>query len=347
MKKLSIIFVTALALALTGCSVPSQNAAATKNSKATKPTSSSSSIQSASSASSSTSSEFEILAKLITYTNAQSPGPTKDYYWENGAARLSGFNGMKAGDYHFTSDSQGRSATARAVLTYSEFKDSEGERQGTPLDPPAWPAHNPKVAIGYSLTSKTYHGYLYNRSHSIADSLLGKGSYTSANNFTTGTRSQNVGADQNGGMRAAEEKAENFWKSHINTSVTIEYETTPLYLGDETIPRGSIVDEKSSDGSLNIEIIVINDAEGQTINYNSGADTSISQQAPAVPATQAPSQNGDATSQLTVYVASHGDSKVYWYDENAMPKSTNKANVVTMTEAHAIADGKHHSLTEK
>ncbi|MZQ81078.1 deoxyribonuclease [Paenibacillus sp. 5J-6] len=277
MKKLSNIFVTALALSLIGCSAPTQKAAVTKNSTTTQPISSSSSTQSASSASSSTSSESEILAKLMTYTNAQSPGPTKDYYWENGAARLSGFDAMKAGDYHFTSDSQGRSATARAVLTYAEFKASKGERQGTPLDPPAWPAHNPKVAIGYSLTGKTYHGYLYNRSHSIADSLLGKGSYTSPYNFTTGTRSQNVGADQNGGMRATEEKVERFWSSHVNTSVTIEYETTPLYSGNETIPRGSIVDVKSSDGSLNFEIIVINDAEGHTINYNNGADTSISQ----------------------------------------------------------------------
>lgn len=107
---------------------------------------------------------------------------------------------MKAGDYHFASDSQGQASTAKAVLTYSEYKSSKGSRQGDPLDPPSWPSSNPKVAISYILAGRTYHGYLYNRGHSIGDSLLGAKSYTSEYNFTTGTRSQNVGADQNGGM---------------------------------------------------------------------------------------------------------------------------------------------------
>ncbi len=47
-----------------------------------------------------------------------------------------------------------------------------------------------------------------------------------------------------------------------------------------------------------------------------------------------------------VYVANHGKSKVYWYSKDRMPSKTNKANVVEMTEADAIAAGKTPSKTE-
>lgn len=47
-----------------------------------------------------------------------------------------------------------------------------------------------------------------------------------------------------------------------------------------------------------------------------------------------------------VYVADHGKSKVYWYNKDRMPSKTNKANVVEMTEADAIAAGKTPSKTE-
>lgn len=212
-----------------------------------------------------------ILKKLVTYTTKESAGPTGDYYWDNGKAELVGFKHMKAGDYHFSSDKKGRSAKAKAVLTYTQYKESKGSRQGEPLDPPAWPDINDKVAIQYKLTGRIYHGYLYNRSHSIGDSLLGKDSYDSKYNFTTGTRPQNVGATQNGGMRHAEETVEKYWESHANTKSTVSYETTPLYKSNEKIPRGSVVDIKSSDGSLNKEIVVINSVEGTKIKYLTGS----------------------------------------------------------------------------
>lgn len=47
-----------------------------------------------------------------------------------------------------------------------------------------------------------------------------------------------------------------------------------------------------------------------------------------------------------VYVANYGKSKVYWYSNDRMPPKTNKANVVEMTEADAIAAGKRPSTTE-
>ena len=47
-----------------------------------------------------------------------------------------------------------------------------------------------------------------------------------------------------------------------------------------------------------------------------------------------------------VYVAKNGQAKVYWYNKDRMPSSTNKANVVEMTEADAIAAGKTLSKKE-
>ena len=207
----------------------------------------------------------------MTLTGNADPGPTRNYFWDNGAAQIDQNIMPKPGGVVFSCDSMGRSSIARASLTYQMFTASADARNGTPLDPPTgWPKSNPEQAITFSLTGKTYHGYLWNRSHSVADSLAGAQSYTSPCNFTSGTRAQNVGADQNGGMRAAEELAENYWKTHKDSTTTIWYQTTPIYQGSELIPRGSVVDELSSDGTVNAETVVINDAEGWTINYNTG-----------------------------------------------------------------------------
>ncbi|PCS00913.1 hypothetical protein RT41_GL000703 [Lactococcus fujiensis JCM 16395] len=252
------------------------NSSPSKKSSSSRPSSSQERISSSSISSSvkvprtslqtSSSSDDEVFQKLLEYTNAESAGPTQNYYWENGQAKLSGFESLHSGQYSFSSDGQGRSSVARAVLNDSEFKNSQGSRQGDPLAPPYWPT-NSKTEISFALTGRTYHGYLYNRSHSIADSLLGVASYTSKFNFTTGTRSQNVGANQNGGMRFPEELVENYWRAHPNTSNTVSYQTRPVYYRDEVIPRGSIVDIKSSDNKIDVEIIVINSAEGISIDY--------------------------------------------------------------------------------
>ncbi len=209
-----------------------------------------------------------ILAKLIAYDKAESPGPTKDYYWDNGAARITKSAMPATGQAKFTYDSDGRSSIARATLTYALYAASKGSRQGATLNPPGWPSSNPEVSSTSALTGKTTHTYLWNRSHSIADSLLGALSYTSSANFTAGTKDQNVGADDNGGMRAAEEIAEKYWAAHPGSNVVIWYQTTPLYSGSNKIPSGSIVDELSSDGSINKEIVVINDEEDIAVNYS-------------------------------------------------------------------------------
>lgn len=48
-----------------------------------------------------------------------------------------------------------------------------------------------------------------------------------------------------------------------------------------------------------------------------------------------------------VFVASGGNSDVYWYRLENMPSNTNLRNVVKMSEQTAISQGKHHSEKEK
>lgn len=216
--------------------------------------------------------ENKIKQQLLEITNSQSSGPTKNYYWDAGQAVIKSSN-INVGDVSYSVDPQGRSSLAIGKLTYKMWKDSAHSRQGTPLNPPqGWP-YNPKVAIKYELTNRTYHGNMYNRSHSIADSLAGEKTYTDASNFTTGTRPQNVGANQKGGMRAAEIMVEDYWKSNPNSTEYVDYQVLPIYNKNETIPRGTIVDIKSSDGILNKRLVIINDVENYIINYNNGKFT--------------------------------------------------------------------------
>jgi len=236
------------------------------------------------------SSHEEILNELVRLTDARESGETKNYYWLNGIAQIDSSVMPASGEVSFGADERGRSAVARGSLTYGMFEASKGSRQGEPLDPPYWPSGNREVEIPSTLTGKSYHGYMYNRSHSIADSLAGEASYSSEFNFITGVRTQNTGADSHGGMRAAEELAENYWKSHEGSKETIWYQVTPLYYGDETMPRGTVIDELSSDGALNVQLVVINAAEGWDIDYSSGSFTSAGapQSEPSVPVSNAP-----------------------------------------------------------
>ncbi|MFB9769316.1 DNA/RNA non-specific endonuclease [Lactiplantibacillus modestisalitolerans] len=307
-----------------------------------------------------TSSQTELLTKLVSLTNNSSAGPTGNYYWQNGYAKFTGAT-LHAGQYRFTADKQGRPATAKAMLTYGQYEASRGSRQGTPITPDSWPAKNPIVAISYGYTGRTYHGYLYNKSHSIADSLLGKASYESTNNFTTGTRPQNVGADQNGGMRYAESQVERYWQNHPKTDAVVTYQTTPLYHGDETVPRGSVVDFQSSDHTLDMEVVVVNSAEGFKINYDNATNTKTSNgvaasdersssassaTSQAASSSQAPSQAQSSTETQAGDLQTDGKwtlapaGKVFVSDSDRYyTRVTNPQNYALKTQAQAEQDG--------
>lgn len=286
MKHITAILVSSVvtALLLAGCSPLSENTVNQKPAPITTPPD-----NSQADTPSETEPTGDVLSRLLDYTNNSEAGENGNYYWVSGDARIDVSLMPEVGSVSFNANGQGRSGVARGSLTYKMFDESRGSRQGDPLDPPAWPNSNPKVGIPYGLTGKVYHGYFWNRSHSISDGLAGEQSYTSLYNFTSGSRPQNVGANQNGGMRAVEVYAEDYWKNNPNSSETIWYQVTPVYNDSERIPRGSIVDVLSSDGALNQEFVIINSAENFLIDYVTGEITELSTGAavaPEVPQTE-------------------------------------------------------------
>lgn len=66
----------------------------------------------------------------------------------------------------------------------------------------------------------------------------------------------------------------------------------------------------------------------------------------STPAVEQASPSVATQGAATVYVARQGTADVYWYNQANMPRNTNWANVVTMSEAEAIAAGKRHTSKE-
>lgn len=116
-----------------------------------------------------------------------------------------------------------------------------------------------------------YRGYLYNKSHSLAWSLGGD---METHNLTLGTRAQNVGTNKDsdgGGMGYPETQIRN--AIYDNPEAKIFYEITPVYKGDELVPRGSHVRAYSinDDGqTINLNVWIANIQKGVKINYQNG-----------------------------------------------------------------------------
>ncbi len=168
-------------------------------------------------------------------------------------------------------DSRGRTQRAVGKISYKLVADSAGWRQqfDSRDDPSGWPK-NKRVSISLP-NGRTYNGWLWNRSHLIADSLGGD---AQRNNLVTGTRTQNVGANNDkGGMAYCETKVRNWLYAHHGG--TVYYSATPVYKGKELIPRNVVVDMKSSDGSINERVVVYNTAKGISINYKKGTSVVV------------------------------------------------------------------------
>lgn len=116
-----------------------------------------------------------------------------------------------------------------------------------------------------------YRGYLYNKSHSLAWSLGGD---MEPHNLTLGTRAQNVGSNKDsngGGMGYPETQIRNAVYDKPQTKVF--YEITPVYNGDELVPRGSHVRAYSindNGNTINLNVWIANTQKGVEINYNNG-----------------------------------------------------------------------------
>lgn len=150
------------------------------------------------------------------------------------------------------------------------------DRQDISIDPPGWPEDNAEVTIPALPDvegSQEYHGWLWNRSHLLADSL---GGAPSAENLVTGTRTQNVGStftdgEYSGGMGYTERLARDYLDTGRGDACPLYYSTTANYAGQNLIPSTVTVNIQTCDESINERVVVFNTAEGFDINYADGS----------------------------------------------------------------------------
>lgn len=188
-----------------------------------------------------------------------------DYVLETGRAQIRA--SLEEGQVSYSPlDGLGRPGLVAASLTHDVREAArERGRQQIDVDPCGWPKTNPEVLVE-TPDGGIYHGRFWNRSHLLADSLGGD---PTRENLVTGTRMQNTGGnDEGGGMAYGEAIARDWLDAH--ESGTLYYSALPLYAGDEEIPRAVIVDMRSSDGQVDMELIVYNAAKGYSVDYETG-----------------------------------------------------------------------------
>lgn len=161
------------------------------------------------------------------------------------------------GEYLYSPlDEMGRTQAAVANITAADFareQNEEREEFSSDADKISSWGHNAKLEVTFP-NDHIYHGYFYNRSHLIADSLGGS---PARENLVCGTRFQNVGGDNNGGMAYTENLART-WLASAGEDETLYYAVTPVYVEDELVPRSVYVDIRSSDGDIDKHVEVFN-----------------------------------------------------------------------------------------
>ncbi|MBO7675135.1 MAG: DNA/RNA non-specific endonuclease [Atopobiaceae bacterium] len=165
-------------------------------------------------------------------------------------------------------DALGRATGVLACVDAAFARAGSARERGdtSGIHPSGW-GHNEEVEIELP-TGRLYHGYFWNRSHLLAKSLGGE---EIEQNLVCGTRMQNVGANLNGtegGMAYAETLVRN-WLAD-NPDGFVYYAATPCYAGEELVCQNVIVDVLSSDGALDLEVVVYNAAKGYQIDYATG-----------------------------------------------------------------------------
>lgn len=181
-------------------------------------------------------------------------------------------------------DSKGRTQQVTAVINYKMVHDNSSSVKQRPdfpetTQPSGWKlnsSYNGTSWIGGIANNRIVHadglnGYFYNKSHLVAYSLGGD---MNTHNVITGTRQQNVGFNNQGGMAYLETKVRNLINS--DHSKRVFYRATPVYNADELVPRSVVVQAYSLNdhgGSIDESVAIPNVQRGFTINYGTGAFT--------------------------------------------------------------------------
>ncbi|WP_338348642.1 DNA/RNA non-specific endonuclease [Fructobacillus evanidus] len=296
----------------------------------------------------------------------------------------------------------------RATYSHIQLQDKDEPRvkraAKLKYNPVGW--HNFKFYYG----DGTKQAWVMNRGHLVGYQFSGLND--EPKNLVPETAWMNAGNYK--GMNDSNQDSMLFYENRLDSWLAnhpnywLDYQVTPIYQGDELIPRQVKLDyvgldssgktltiqlgsgKESTDGNGITHVVLDNVTPNGTIDYASGratntvaksgtsaatkkskskASTTKKQEQSAAPATQsdasvaqsitpteqstAPAaqltqsdQGNSGESDRTVYVTGGGKSDVYWYSTDSMPARTNKANIITMTEAQAKAQGKRLSLKQ-
>ena len=258
-----------------------------------------------------------------------------------------------------------RSTSAHIQLNIKDKPKAKREPKIS-VDPVGW--HNYKMPIDESGSGKE--AWLMNRGHLVGYQFSGLDN--ELRNLTPMTALLNTGSlsDKDSSNQTAMLFYENNLADWINAHPNdwLDYKVTPIYEGDELIPRKVELQYAGikSDGTLLkisfgtkqekmdeegvTHVILENISPNAKIDYATGnaeplfakkkLETTVAQTEATTEATV------NQEEQRTVYVAKKGKSDVYWYIKGNMPSNTNWDNVVEMTEAQAKSQGKRHSSRE-
>lgn len=252
-----------------------------------------------------------------------------------------------------------RSTSAHIQLNIKDKPKAKREPKIS-VDPVGW--HNYKMPIDDSGSGKE--AWLMNRGHLVGYQFSGLDN--ELRNLTPMTALLNTGSlsDKDSSNQNAMLFYENNLADWINAHPNdwLDYKVTPIYQGDELIPRQVELQYAGikSDGTLMkisfgtkqekideegvTHVILENTSPNARIDYATGnAEPLFAKK--KVETTEATTVNQEE--KITVYVANKGKSDVYWYYKENMPANTNKKNVVEMTEAEAKRQGKVHTSKEK
>lgn len=159
----------------------------------------------------------------------------------------------------------------KPTVTYVKLNETsvtrqKGNKQSFDKDPIGWPKENPKVIITHP-TLGNYSGWLWNRSHLIADQLGGP---STPENSIPGTRPQNVGGRNNkGGMRAPEERA---YKYVSETKKELLYFVDVIYKNEKDVIPSEVRVTLYNDEIFET-YVTHNVANGFEVNYETGEVT--------------------------------------------------------------------------
>lgn len=263
-------------------------------------------------------------------------------------------------------DKLDRSTSAHIQLNIKDKPKAKREPKIS-VDPVGW--HNYKMPIDDSGSEKE--AWLMNRGHLVGYQFSGLDN--ELRNLTPMTALLNTGSlsDTDSANQTAMLFYENNLADWINAHPNdwLDYKVTPIYQGDELIPRqvelqyvgiksdgtlmkisfGTKQEKTDEDGVTHV--ILENTSPNAKIDYATGnAEPLFAKKKVETTVAQTEAVTETTVNQeeyITVYVAKKGKSDVYWYYKENMPANTNNKNVVEMTEAEAKRQGKVHTSKEK